>query len=453
MATARTKKKGIWSWIDNIQGDKVIWMIAILLILFSCISVFSSTSALVKEDVSRLDIFAEQMKVVCIGLAAIFVCYFIPRIWIFRFFSQLGFLVSFVLLMMLVLKIGVDTRNGATRALSVGGLQLNVYEVVKVAMVMYLSWASNANATKSFTIANKLSGFKNFKWLKKPFVQRLIYIYAPILIVMGLEIDGSFSSTAIIAIVMVMTVLLGGVPFKEFFMVGLAALAALILGYGVYKATGWELLSRYETVESRIDEWLNGSKKKTLKEMNPNTAEYEKAKDGLLQTEGAMMAIKEGGFFGKGPGRSTYKYTVPLIFSDYMFSFIIEEYGILFGAIPLLILYLSLLARGSIIVRNCDNVFAKTSVGGLCLLISFQAVVHMMINVGLLPSTGQTLPMISEGKGSFLMFCLAFGIILSISKMAKKKVEMEAAKAAPLMVRDEIKESLNDLDALESIDS
>ena len=98
-----------------------------------------------------------------------------------------------------------------------------------------------------------------------------------------------------------------------------------------------------------------------------------------------------------------------------MFSFIIEEYGILFGAIPLLILYLSLLARGSIIVRNCDNVFAKTSVGGLCLLISFQAVVHMMINVGLLPSTGQTLPMISEGKGSFLMFCLAFGIILSIS--------------------------------------
>ena len=86
MATARTKKKGIWSWIDNIQGDKVIWMIAILLILFSCISVCASTSALVKEDVSRLDIFIEQMQVVCIGLAAIFVCYFIPRIWIFRFF-------------------------------------------------------------------------------------------------------------------------------------------------------------------------------------------------------------------------------------------------------------------------------------------------------------------------------------------------------------------------------
>ncbi|MGN1046863.1 MAG: FtsW/RodA/SpoVE family cell cycle protein, partial [Candidatus Cryptobacteroides sp.] len=235
MGTARTKKKGIWSWIDNIQGDKVIWMIAILLILFSCITVFSSTSTLVKGNVSRLDIFAEQMQVVCIGLVVIFICYFIPKIWIFRFFSQFGFLVSFVLLMLLVLGIGVDTRNGATRALSVGGLQLNVYEVVKVAMVMYLAWASNASATKSFTLADKLSKFKNFKWLKKPFAQRAIYIYAPILIVMGLELTGGFSSTAIIAVVMVMTVLLGGVPFKEFFMIGLAALAALILGYGVYK--------------------------------------------------------------------------------------------------------------------------------------------------------------------------------------------------------------------------
>lgn len=455
MDTAQTKKKGIWNWIDNIQGDKVIWMIAILLILFSCISVFSSTSTLVTSEVSRLDLFAKQMKIVCLGVVLIFICYFIPKIWVFRVCSQLGFLASVILLGMLVLGICTDERNSATRALLIGGLQLNVYEVVKVAMVMYLSWASNANATDSFRAANKLSLHKHFSWLKKPFVKRTIYIYIPILVVMMLELDGGFSSTAIIAAVMVMTVLLGGIPFKECLMMGLAALAALLLGYGVHKISGGTVFTRYATVENRIDEWLNGSKKKALEEMDPNSEAYEKAKDGLLQTEGAMMAIKEGGFFGKGPGKSTYKYTVSLIFSDYMFSFIIEEYGILFGAIPLLILYLSLLARGSIIVRNCDNVFAKTAVGGLTLLISFQAIVHMMINVGILPSTGQTLPMISLGNGSFLMFSLAFGIILSISKMAKQKVEMEAAAVAaePLVVRDEVKESLNDLDILESIDS
>lgn len=453
MAAANTKKKGIWNWIDNIQGDKVIWMITILLILFSCISVFSSTSTLVRSGTTRLDIFAEQMKIVALGVLFIFVCYFIPRIWIFRSLSQLGYAVSLILLLMLVLGICVDKRNDAVRALLIFGKQLNVYEVVKVGMVMYLSWAANANATDSFVLANKLSKFKHFKWVGKPFVKRMIYIYIPIVSVMMLELPGSFSSTAIIGAVMVMTVLLGDIPIKECVLIGAVALVALLAGYGIFKISDGKVFRRYATVENRIDEWMHGSKKKALETHKKGTIDYEKAKDGLLQTEGAKMAIKEGGLLGKGPGRSTYKYTVALIFSDYMFSFIIEEYGILFGAIPLLILYLSLLARGSIIVRNCDNIFAKTAVGGLSLLISFQALVHMMFNVGILPSTGQTLPMISHGNGSFLMFSLALGILLSISKMAKKKVEMQAALAEPIVVKDEVKESLDDLDALESIDS
>ena len=118
------------------------------------------------------------------------------------------------------------------------------------------------------------------------------------------------------------------------------------------------------------------------------------------------------------PGR----YVVPIMFEDYMFSFIVEEYGLI-GGILVIILYISLLARGSLIVRNCDNLFAKTAVAGLVILITGQAMMHIMINCDLGPLTGQTLPMISHGKSSFLMFCLAFGIILSISRMAKKKIK------------------------------
>ena len=120
----------------------------------------------------------------------------------------------------------------------------------------------------------------------------------------------------------------------------------------------------------------------------------------------------------------------------------------------MIILYISLLARGSLIVRNCDNHFAKTAVAGLVILITGQAMMHIFINCDMGPLTGQTLPLISHGNSSYLMFSLAFGIILSISKMARKKIAREAAQAAPLVEhdgRDEMENSLNDLDALDSM--
>ena len=106
------------------------------------------------------------------------------------------------------------------------------------------------------------------------------------------------------------------------------------------------------------------------------------------------------------------------------------------GGCIVLMLYISLLVRGSIIVRNCDNHFAKTAVAGLVLLITGQAMMHIVVNCDVGIHTGQTLPMISHGNSSFLMFSLAFGIILSISKMAKRKIEREAAEAKPLVDRE-----------------
>jgi len=183
-----------------------------------------------------------------------------------------------------------------------------------------------------------------------------------------------------------------------------------------------------------------------------NSSEFQEALDKLKQPFSAKIAIHEGGLVGKGPGRSTQRYVVPIMFEDYMFSFIVEEYGLL-GGILVIILYISLLARGSIIARNCDNHFAKTAVAGLVILITGQAMMHIMINCDMGPLTGQTLPLVSHGNSSFLMFSIAFGIILSISKMARRKIAREAAKAAPLVEHEEVNEiesGLNDLDALES---
>ena len=117
-------------------------------------------------------------------------------------------------------------------------------------------------------------------------------------------------------------------------------------------------------------------------------------------------------------------------------------------------LYISLLARGALIVRYCDSDFAKTAVAGLTILITGQALMHIYINLDMGLLTGQTLPMISHGKSSFLCFCVAFGVILSISKMAKAKIQKETEESEPLVegfgVDESVKESLDDLDAFES---
>ncbi len=448
---AKGKSKG-WNLIDNIQGDKVIWIIVILLILYSIVGIFSATSMNATAQVTRMDLFKSHIGIVLLGVLIIFACYFIGKVGIFRWLSSLGFIGSAALLLVLLFgHHSAADEFGATRGIRIGSFYLQVYEVVKVAMVMYLAWAVHAYKNDSFPLVDSLA--KRFGWLNflsKPWCKRVIFIHIPIVFVTACIMKSGFSSAILIAFIMILTVIVGGIPAKD---IGILIAGIMLLvgaEYSLWKATGWKALElRWPTIEARIESFIH---KKDISELRPGSREERDFLDSIQQIEGVKIAIKRGGLIGRGPGRSTQKYSVAEIFSDFMFAFIVEEYGILFGAIPLIILYLSLLARGSIIVRYCDNEYARTVVAGLVLLISVQAMLHMFINVGLWPLSGQTLPMVSDGKTSFLAFSFAFGVLLSISKMVKKKVDKAAAEATPLIDHsdDDIRSSLDDLDALES---
>jgi cell division protein FtsW len=175
--------------------------------------------------------------------------------------------------------------------------------------------------------------------------------------------------------------------------------------------------------------------------------------DEIKQPYSAKIAVHEGGIKGKGSGNSTQKYVVSNIYGDYMFSFLIEEYGLI-GGIIVIFLYVSLLARGSTIARLCSNEYAKIAVGGLSVLITGQAFMHMFVNVDIGPMTGQTLPLISHGSSAFLMFSIAFGVILSISRMTREKIKEEEEAAEPIYRKeeDEIQATLGDLERLESLE-
>ncbi len=208
-------------------------------------------------------------------------------------------------------------------------------------------------------------------------------------------------------------------------------------------------MERIGTGISRIfekDDW-----EKQFLESGRGTKAYQEALDAMRQPYSAKIAVHEGGLLGKGPGQSTQRYVVPDISEDYMYSFIIEEYGFV-GGLFVIFLYVSLLARGSIIVRGCGtDQYAKLSVAGLCILISGQAFLHMFVNADIGPMTGQTLPLISHGTSAFICFCIAFGVILSFSRIASRRIEKETRDAQPLVeMHEEVRAGLDELDAFES---
>ncbi len=362
---------------------------------------------------------------------------------IFRFFSALGFGVSFLLLLLLDLRIQLPFMeakeiNGAYRILQVDRFQLHVFEVVKVAMVLYLAWALDMFRRK------KLPG-RNLSDIWK----KIIFIYAPFLVIFVMIIPGSNSSAIIIGTIMFIVILLGGGNFRDMSLLLLGGVAAVALCVGIYRISDGRYMERIGTGISRIfekDDW-----EKQFLESGRGTKAYQEALDAMRQPYSAKIAVHEGGLLGKGPGQSTQRYVVPDISEDYMYSFIIEEYGFV-GGLFVIFLYVSLLARGSIIVRGCGtDQYAKLSVAGLCILISGQAFLHMFVNADIGPMTGQTLPLISHGTSAFICFCIAFGVILSFSRIASRRIEKETRDAQPLVeMHEEVRAGLDELDAFES---
>ena len=422
-------KGPLWAMLQKVEGDKVILIIVLLLLLVSFLAIFSSTPMLPAQE-SRLDTMTKHGFVALVGIGVMFLLYHI-KIDRWKGLAKFGFIGSAIMLGLLLMEIkipGVITTekiNGAVRNFKVAGIQIHVFEIAKVAMIMYLAWAMNALKEEKTggkdkelkMVANLANRYKKLSFLKRPFWKRAFYIYCPVMIVGMMIFFGSGSSAIFICAILVAAMLLGEVPLKEI----LIALLAIVIGFfglvGVHKASGGKFVPRVGTMINRMNAEYDMHRLKGLQ-----GDEYRAMLDTLSQPVSAKIAVHEGGLIGKGIGNSTQKYRVQNIYGDYMYSFIVEEYGLL-GGIFILILYVSLLARSSIIARMCSDDFAKYTLGGLAILITGQAFMHILVNVDIGPMTGQTLPLISHGASAFLVFCIAFGLILSISRMAKKKIQ------------------------------
>lgn len=407
----------------KLKGDTGIWIIVIFFALISIASVFSASSFLASEGgVAKTGIFLEQTRSVCFGFMALFLCYLIPLRW-YRALAFVVFGASVIMLIMLFIKPFRVEMNGAVRGLKVFGKTVQVFEIAKVGLILYL-----ARALERWE--NDLDTFKDF-YLK---------IALPIFAVCLLVVPNSFSSALLFGGVSMMMLIFMDVKWKYILsMVGVVVVAAGLY-YGTYCAifkgrtmdeggVAAKMFNRIPTVEKRVARFFSDEEEIDFESM---TKEEQKAYiDANRQTINASVAISEGKIFGKGPGKSTQRYSLSMAFSDFIYAFIVEEYGLV-GGIAVIVLYVTLLFRCIRLCTRCSTIFSGALVIGISFLIITQAMLHILVNVGLLPVTGHTLPLISHGGTAYLILSGAFGIILSVNKQLdkqddeqRKRIELE----------------------------
>ncbi len=374
--------------IKNVKGDKVIWIIVFLLSLISMALIYSATSSLAyKEHTTNFSYLSKQLKYVALGWVVLFVFYKIPLKW-YRSLSTFMFAVSLILLA-LVPVLGQEI-NGAKRWLNLGFITFQPTELIKITIVLYMA---------KILESCKLDTFKEF------FIKLII----PIGITFILVMIGSFSAACFIGLLAAIILVVAGVKWSYLFKaVGIGGILMVVV---ILLHLAFGIFPRVDTATSRIVKFTN----KTEISDELSAEEKQKELDKTYQADMAKVTISSVGILGKGPGNSTQRNVLPHPYSDFIFTLIIEEYGLIGGFI-VLVFYMWFFFRCIILVKNCTRIYTAITVGGLALLIILQASLHVLVNVGIIPVTGHTLPLISLGGTSLVILCSAFGIILSVSR-------------------------------------
>jgi cell division protein FtsW len=383
-------KKG---WLVNtFKGDRAIWALVALFMFYSLLSVYSSSVAVAfKSHSGNTTYFLRtQFIMLAFGLAIIIITHHLP----YRIYSQLAgvFLLVSVGLLVLTLFIGVRV-NEATRWIVIPGtgFRLQTSDVAKVALVIYLARA----------LSQYQDELNDFMLVSK-------YFMIPIGVVCGLILSENLSTALMIFGVCMIILFIGRVPFKYLIAYVGIALAAIVL-FALLLSVVSPNSNRVSVWKNRFEHFFKG-----------NATEDED-----YQANQAKIAISTGGLIGKAPGKSTQRNMLPQSNSDFIFAIIIEEYGLAFGAIPIILAYMILLFRGIAIAKKCETGFPAFLVLGLVIMIVMQAMLNMLVAVGLFPVTGQTLPMISWGRTSVLMISFSIGAILSVSRVVNARLKAE----------------------------
>lgn len=387
--------------LKQLHGDKVIWFVIFLLSIFSLLAVYSSTGTLAyKFQQGNTEYYLlKHFTILAAGLGLMYFAHLVD----YRYYSRISQLLLYLSVPLLILTYFIGTEiNSADRwiTLPIINLTFQTSDLAKLALIMFLARV----------ISKKQDIIHDFK-------NAFIPIILPVLVICLLIAPANLSTALMLFTTSVLIMFIGRIKIAH-----IASMAGMMF---VLLAVMILVLVKFFPDNNRVATWIN---------------RYEQfmsdAKDDEpYQVTQSKIAIARGGIFGNGPGNSHQRNFLPHPYSDMIYSIIIEEYGLIGGAL-IVFLYLLFLFRAIKIVVKSPNAFGGLLAVGLSISLVLQAMINMAVAVNLVPVTGQTLPLVSMGGTSLFFTSIAVGIILSVSREA----EMPKENNNPAVEKPEVKE-------------
>ncbi|MDF3076855.1 MAG: cell cycle protein [Sphingobacteriaceae bacterium] len=366
--------------LNKTKGDRWIWLIVILLSLWSLLAVYSSTGTLAyKRGVGTETILMKHLMFIVGGIGLMYFSHLLD----YRYYAGISKILMIITIPLLLYTLVFGSSiNEASRWVTIPIINqtFQTSDMAKLALITFLAR----------TLTRKQENIKDVKKAFLPIMGSVCAVF--ILIALA-----NLSTALMLFGVSILLLIIGRISIKQ---ISIVCLAGLILLTGVVF-----LGPRRKTYVSRIEAF-----------MHPEKADPDKS----FQANQSKIAIATGGVFGKGPGNSTQRNFLPHPYSDFVFAVIVEEYGLI-GALVLVSLYLVFLWRCILIVTRSPKAFGALLAAGLSFSLTIQAFANMAVAVGLGPVTGVPLPLVSMGGTSILFTSIAFGIILSVSRDIDEK--------------------------------
>lgn len=438
--TAKTAAKADTEDIISVKPhrtDAQIWGIYIGLFLISIVELYSASS----HEVKASNIFGPFLRHIFFLVTGLGMMLMLQRTHYQKFLKWTKWFAAVSVLFMAYTLVNGEYINGARRSFSIGIASIQPAEMLKLSAVLVIALILCRSQKKGMRDVTDIGLWR---------VTGAVMLFGGLLFFQGL------TNTLLLMAISLSMMVIGGVSLpkigKAFVVLVIFAVAGLgikvLFGSGEKKEVdvddvlvvpGTEYVVARASSESkvanvgRLQTWVNRVNRhfKTGKWRDPINDENQ-------QEQYSYLAQAHGGVFGVMPGNSRETARLPLAFSDYIYAIIIEELG-LAGGIVVLVLYLWLLARASVVCRRCQTAFPAFLVLGMAVFIVFQAIVHMCIVTGVFPVSGQPLPLISKGGTSIWITSIAFGIMLSVSRFAARKNKNAEIKQEMNILSEDLK--------------
>ena len=391
-----------------LHGDKVLWALLALLALFSFFPIFSASSNLsyVIGTGSPWQYLLKHTFILITGFLLILSVHKIP----FYYFRGISILLLPVVILMLLYTISqgntIDGVN-ASRWIKIPliGISFQTSSLASLILMIYIAY-----------YLDKVKGKKiNFK-------KTLFPLWTPIFLIFTLVFPTNLSTALIVLFTVFLILIYGCYPV-------IYLLNIFLIGFFLFTTFIFLAIQYPEKAPERLDTWIN----RVENYFNPSLS-----KDGNYQIERAKIAIASGGITGLGVGKSVMKNFLPQSSSDFIYAIIVEEFGLL-GGIMVILIYLLILFRITVILHHASSAYGKLLIIGAGLPIIIQAFINIGVALNIFPVTGQTLPLLSSGGSAAWVTCIAFGIILSVSeeRFNKGKVKQNKTVSNPLLIISE----------------